>query len=290
MRIFKLDDRAEIKNFYFFDGTAILVMGENLKAVSMSFDGKTRNNAAIVAPCNDYIEGAPHALVKNVLFIFGGWWDKQKYSISLITKVMDLTTLHDADVYASFENEMLKQKISILFNNAGMSEEKKAFWNYAGSTPSKVTKIMYLNAEVPVLMTRMVLPGMLERKKGVLMHMGSSAGLTALDANPIYAGTKSHVINFSRSIEQLFYNPAFIRTSLTTFLTKGIKKKGYENTMEKLKDIVFPKVETWFASAIKTVGTGKNESGGSWFFEQFVNYMVMHFDSRGLKMLTDLSE
>ena len=74
---------------------------------------------------------------------------------------MDLTTLHEPEVYASFEKEMLKQKISILFNNAGMSEEKKAFWNYAGSTPSKVTKIMTLNAEVPVLMTRMVLPGIL---------------------------------------------------------------------------------------------------------------------------------
>ena len=82
------------------------------------------------------------------------------------------------------------------------------------------------------------------------MHMGSSAGLTALDANPIYAGTKSHVvclkrnlsakyttllqINFSRSIEQLYptsktgiihhvFYPAFIRTSLTTFLTNGKK-------------------------------------------------------------------
>ena len=72
---------------------------------------------------------------------------------------MDLTTLNDPEVYASFEKEMLKQKISILFNNAGMTEEKIAFWNYAGSTPSKVSKIMTLNAEVPVLMTRMVLPG-----------------------------------------------------------------------------------------------------------------------------------
>ena len=73
-------------------------------------------------------------------------------------------------------------------------------------------------------------------------------------------------------------------------MLEGIKKKGYEHTMERLKDIVYPKVETWFASAIKTVGTGKNESAGSWFFEQFVNYLIMHFDSEGLKKLSDFSE
>ncbi|CAG5080698.1 Oidioi.mRNA.OKI2018_I69.PAR.g9686.t1.cds [Oikopleura dioica] len=203
---------------------------------------------------------------------------KENYSISLITKVMDLTTLHDPEVYASFEKEMLKQKISILFNNAGMTEEKIAFWNYAGSTPSKVSKIMTLNAEVPVLMTRMVLPGMLERKKGVLMHMGSAAGLAPMDANPVYAATKSHVVRLKAW------------TSLTTFLTNGIKKKVYENTMERLKDIAFPKVETWFASAIKTVGTGQNESGGSWLFELFSNYLIMHFDFKRLKTIIDLSE
>ena len=79
MRMFKFDDRAEIKNFYLFYGRAILVMGENLEeAFSMSFDGKTRNKATIVAPSNDYLQYAPHALVKNELFIFGGWTDKQK--------------------------------------------------------------------------------------------------------------------------------------------------------------------------------------------------------------------
>ena len=83
LRIFKFDERAEMKNFYFSHGKAILVMGGNLeKAFLISFEGFRKKKAAIVAPGNEfssmYIESAPHALVKNALFIFEGNWDKKR--------------------------------------------------------------------------------------------------------------------------------------------------------------------------------------------------------------------
>ena len=48
-------------------------MGENLaKAFTISFNGERKINVDIAAPGNDYLRWAPHALVKNSLFIFGG--------------------------------------------------------------------------------------------------------------------------------------------------------------------------------------------------------------------------
>ena len=54
-------------------------MGKDVeKAFSISFDGSRKTPAKIKAPRNDYLEDAPHALIKNELFIFGGWQDYQK--------------------------------------------------------------------------------------------------------------------------------------------------------------------------------------------------------------------
>ena len=54
-------------------------MGRNLQdAFSISFDGSTKTGVSIKAPSNGYIGYAPHALVKNELFIFGGYGDPKK--------------------------------------------------------------------------------------------------------------------------------------------------------------------------------------------------------------------
>ena len=53
-------------------------MGDYLKtAFLITLDG-TKKPAIIKAPSNDYLEGAPHALIKDKLFIFGGWKDSRK--------------------------------------------------------------------------------------------------------------------------------------------------------------------------------------------------------------------
>ncbi|CAG5076698.1 Oidioi.mRNA.OKI2018_I69.PAR.g8523.t1.cds [Oikopleura dioica] len=51
----------------------ILVIGADVnEAFSISFDGQTSTKATISAPRDDYLELAPHALIKNELYIFGG--------------------------------------------------------------------------------------------------------------------------------------------------------------------------------------------------------------------------
>ena len=72
-----------MKNFIYFPGItakAILVMSKFLEgAFLISLDyGSRKTPAKIKTPKNDYLEDAPHAIIKNVVFIFGGLKDKQK--------------------------------------------------------------------------------------------------------------------------------------------------------------------------------------------------------------------
>ena len=48
------------------------------KSFLISLDGSRKTAATIEAPTNGYLHEAPHALIKNELFIFGGFSDEQK--------------------------------------------------------------------------------------------------------------------------------------------------------------------------------------------------------------------
>jgi len=70
-----------------------------------------------------------------------------------------------------------------------------------------------------------------------------------------------------------------------------LKKSGHEHTLESLKNVIFPTAESWFNSAIRTVGNGfDNGSGGCYFFEQFAIYLASVVDTNLLKKLFELSE
>ena len=72
IRVFKRDDRTQIKNFFYSYGKAILVMGCDLdQAFLLSFDSLMKKTAVIVAQSKNVRWQRPHALVKNELYIFG---------------------------------------------------------------------------------------------------------------------------------------------------------------------------------------------------------------------------
>ncbi len=86
--------------------------------------------------------------------------------------------------------------IDILVNNAGWDELKpfvttdEAFW-------AKVVAINYMG---PVRMTHAVLPGMMERRWGRIVSIGSDAGRVGSSLEAVYSGCKGGVIAFMKTI------------------------------------------------------------------------------------------
>ena len=79
VRFFKLDNRTEMKNFIHNPVNALLIMGRDLeRAFLIAFDGSTKMPAKFKTPSHDYVYNAPHALIKNELFIFGVYTDDRK--------------------------------------------------------------------------------------------------------------------------------------------------------------------------------------------------------------------
>ncbi|GAA2898419.1 SDR family oxidoreductase [Streptosporangium fragile] len=76
--------------------------------------------------------------------------------------------------------------VDLLVNNAGMMSLAPV----VDLDPGHVQRMFDLNCVVPVLLSRLILPGMLARRGGTIMNVGSIAGKTLYGDHTVYCGTK----------------------------------------------------------------------------------------------------
>jgi 2-hydroxycyclohexanecarboxyl-CoA dehydrogenase len=86
--------------------------------------------------------------------------------------------------------------IDIVVNNAGWDElcpfldTDEAFWD----------RVIEVNFKGCLRVTRDVLPGMVERRWGRIVNIGSDAGRVGSSLESVYSGTKGAVISFTKTI------------------------------------------------------------------------------------------
>ena len=91
-------------------------------------------------------------------------------------------------------------EVGVLINNVGMSYPHAMYLNEV--SVELETALLRVNVVSCLRMCRIVIPGMLKRRRGAIVNIGSAAG-TVLPSDPlysIYAGSKSFVDGFSRSL------------------------------------------------------------------------------------------
>jgi short-subunit dehydrogenase len=86
--------------------------------------------------------------------------------------------------------------LDALINNAGFDE-----WSpYPELAPDAIERMIELNLTSTILFSREVLPGMLERKRGHIVNMASTAGKLMVPFTVTYSATKHGVIGFTLSL------------------------------------------------------------------------------------------
>ena len=87
-------------------------------------------------------------------------------------------------------------RVDVLVNNAG------AFWSrpLTSSPPDQISGLAQVNLVGAMLLTRAVLPGMLERRHGAIISVGSLSGRVAME--PLYSATKYGLRGFSLALRR----------------------------------------------------------------------------------------
>jgi serine 3-dehydrogenase len=121
---------------------------------------------------------------------------KLKHSIQVLSFKLDVRNYKEVEKVISSINSEWK-KIDVLINNAGLArgldkiyEGKKEDWEEMIDT--NIKGLLYV--------TRLILPGMVERKSGHIINIGSIAGHNVYPMGNVYAATKFAVKALSRAI------------------------------------------------------------------------------------------
>ncbi|RME25837.1 MAG: SDR family NAD(P)-dependent oxidoreductase, partial [Deltaproteobacteria bacterium] len=86
--------------------------------------------------------------------------------------------------------------VDLLINNAGVDD----FQHFERSDPADIARQVQLNLIAPLVLTRLVLPGMLDRGQGHVLSMASTAGLVGTPYGATYSAAKAGVIAMTNSL------------------------------------------------------------------------------------------
>ena len=115
---------------------------------------------------------------------------------------VDLSVIGDVADAADVERavgEVLRRfgHVDVLVNNAGIS----GVGDILETTPERWDEVMRVNSRSVFLMSRAVVPGMLERRSGVVVNVASALAETGLARRVSYAASKGAVLALTRSMQ-----------------------------------------------------------------------------------------
>jgi uncharacterized protein len=105
-------------------------------------------------------------------------------------------TLPEAPQQVFTEIDRRGLPVDILINNAGFG----SYGAFAESDPKTSLDMVEVNIAALTALTRLALPGMIQRKRGRIMNVASTAGFQPGPLMAVYYATKAYVIMFSEAI------------------------------------------------------------------------------------------
>lgn len=130
---------------------------------------------------------------------------------------------YDADAEARIVKAIKDKDVGVLVNNVGISYPNTKYFHELEDI--NVEQLMSLNVNSTTNMTRLVLPGMVERKRGTVVSIGSAAGVSTSPLLSQYGAAKSYIAMFSKAMNEEYkaFNISF-QCQVPMFVTTKLAK------------------------------------------------------------------
>ncbi|XP_053472930.1 very-long-chain 3-oxoacyl-CoA reductase-B isoform X2 [Ictalurus furcatus] len=160
-----------------------------------------------------------------------------------------------AIVLISRTQEKLDDVSKAIVNNVGVSYSYPEFFLNIPNLDNFVNNMININITSVCQMTRLVLPRMVERSKGVILNVASASGMYPVPLLTLYSSSKAFVNFFSRGLDAEYRSKGIIIQSVLPFYVTTKLSKIKRASLD------IPTPETYVASQLSTVGLQSQTNG-----------------------------
>ena len=137
--------------------------------------------------------------------------------------VMDLSSPGKISSDNNFATFVKNNEVTVLVNNAGVNTDYPKL--FSNNTYEEIRSIVEVNCESLVVLTRAVVPSMMERRNGCVINISSLFGQIGAPLLSVYSGTKNFIDAFSSSLgAELTGSGVSVFNSLPGFVVSNMSK------------------------------------------------------------------
>lgn len=169
------------------------------------------------------------------------------------TKCIAVDFTGGLDIYSTIAEGLKGLDIAVLVNNVGMSLDHPLFLTEAPDRA--MNNIITVNCNSVTFMSKLVLPAMVEKRKGAIINISSQSGCRPVPLLAVYSASKAYVEFFSAAIAEEYRSKGIIVQCISP---------GFVATkMSKIRKPSFfaPSPDSYARSALATIGVAAHADG-----------------------------
>ena len=178
-------------------------------------------------------------------------------------------------IYDDILDQLKDLDIGVLINNVGVGYEHPEY--FCEVAAEGLWQLVNVNVAAVTLLTRALLPSMVEKKRGVIVNISSFAGIYPMGLISVYSATKSYMTFFTQALQQEYSGSGITIQSVNPLLVVS--------KMSKVKRASFfiPSPDGFVRQAIRTIGYQPVTVGcfahqlQAWFFSLLPSWVRSQF-------------